>query len=311
MARTTFSSDNLRKLLRLNFTNFSEIDYMVFGIRGATPVSANFDTFKIAHQIEKTDVDYTVAHCTIGIWKPVENTIALFPASTVPNLKYMKEQLAAGTALAVANAMMTGYYSYYEKGFHFPSEGNAHEALRLATNIALRRSMNDLVFDNQDPIEVGNPNDNIHAAYCTDVNGAYSSAGCQVIIGQPKCKNRGANSQHTGFWKKFHDIIYNDTTQKRFDYALFRYADAEIVASQGANLMQARLRFGSKGNIVLQLQEKLEEKGFFTTNKDGDFGRNTLRAVINYQTATFGIAEADGVVGNGTATSLGLTLPMI
>ncbi len=308
MATTTFSSDNLRKLLRLNFFNYSETNYMVFGIRGGIPISDKFETFKFSHEIEKREIDFTKAACTIGIWKPSQNQIALFPGSTVPNLKYMKAHIAG---LEKANSMMSGYYSFYEKGFHNPSPKNAHQALRLATNIALRRSTDNLVFDNNDPIEVGNPNDNIHAAYCSTVDGAYSSAGCQVIIGQPKTIGRGQNSQNTGYWKTFFDIIYKETSQTKFDYSIFRYVDAEILATEGNNLMQSRLRFGSQGNIVLQLQEILESKNFFFTEKDARFGRNTLMAVINYQIATFGKDSADGVVGNNTANSLGLVLPKL
>ncbi len=308
MPGITFSSDNLRKLLRLNFYNFSEINYLVFGIRGARPLGNEYTTFKHSHTIEKADVDYTKANCSIGIWSPVDNKIALFPGSTVPNLKYIRKH-KEGTAKA--NCMMTGYYSYYEKGYHYPSERSAHQALRLATNIFLRRSTNDLIFSNDDTVEVGNPSDNIHAAYCNDINGEYNSAGCQVIIGQPKCKGRGPNSQNTSYWKAFYDIIYGRTSQQKFDYVLFRSVDAQVVSVNGNNLMQARLRFGSKGNVVLMLQAKLAAKGYYHTNQDGDFGRNTLRAVLAYQTDKFGLAEADGVVGNGTATSLGLQLPMV
>lgn len=308
MPQISFSSDNLRKLLRLNFYCFSEEYYMVFGIRGAVPVGGHIHTFKYSHTLEEANVDYKKANCCIGIWNPVINQIALFPGSTVPSLKYIKKHKEGS---ARANCMMTGYYSYYEKGFHYPSENNAHPALRLATNIALRRTINDLRYTNEDPIECGNPNDNIHASYCNDINGEYCSAGCQVIVGQPKCKGRGNDSTNTAHWNFFYDIIYGQTSQQRFDYALFRYTDAEVVSVNGGNLMQSRLRFGSKGNVVSLLQEKLAKKGFFHTNQDGDFARNTLRAVIDYQTVKFGRSEADGVVGNGTAKSLGLELPVL
>lgn len=308
MPSFTFSSDNLRKLLRLNFYNFSEIDFLVFGIRGARPEGTDFSTFRNSHSLEKVEVDYTRANCCIGIWNPVENKIALFPGSTVPNLTYIRKHKEG---IAKANCMMTGFYSFYEKGYHYPSEKNAHQALRLATNIFLRRSTNDLIFGNDDTVEVANPSDNIHAAYCSDVNGAYNSAGCQVIIGLPKCKSRGLNSQNTSYWKAFYDVVYGRTSQQKFDYVLLRSVDAEVVSLNGNNPMQARLRFGSKGNVVLNLQAKLAGKGYFHTNQDGDFGRNTLRAVLEYQTAVFGLAEADGVVGNGTAASLGLQLPVL
>jgi hypothetical protein len=308
MSTITFTSAHLKKLLQLNFYNFSENKFMVFGIRGALPAGLEFSILKEAHTIEASEPNYLTPHCCIGIWNPTDGKIALFPGSTVPNLKYIKKQQQG---LARANCMMSGYYSYYEKGFHYPRPESAHKALRLATNIALRRSTDDLNYSNTDPVEVGNPSDNIHAAYCNEINGGYSSAGCQVIVGQPKCAARGTNSENTAYWKSFYDIIYGQADQLKFDYALFRFADAEAVALYSAHPMQTRLRFGSKGNTVTSLQQKLTAAGYYHTSIDGDFGRNTLRAVLEYQTAKFGLAEADGVVGNKTGGGLGLVLPMI
>lgn len=308
MSIITFTSDNLRKLHRVNSYPYSETQYMVFGIRGAKPVSPAFDTFKDAHSIEMSDVNYLNPKCIIGIWNPVQNTIALFPGSTVPHLKYIKKH-KEGTGKA--NSMMSGFYNFYEKGTHNPNPQHAHKALKLATNIVLRRSNNDLVYGADDPIEVGNPHDNIHAAYCDDITGNYSSAGCQVIVGQPKCQQRGS-LDNTGYWKKFHSVIYTDaTSQNHFNYSLFRYADIDAAATVGSGQMDARLRFGSKGNLVLALQEKLKSKGYFHTILDGDFGRNTLIAVLAFQKETFGTNEADGVVGNKTAGKLGFTLPQL
>ena len=303
---TTFSADHLRKLLRVNSYPFAETAHILFGIRGASAASSKCEEFRDAHLIEQTDVNYQAARCLIGIWNPVQNKIALFPGSTVPHLKYIKRNVEGK---AKSNCMMSGYYSHYEKGFHNPNPGHAHQALRLATNIMYRRSFNDFTFSNADPVEVGNPNDNLHAAY-SDTGAAYSSAGCQVVVGQPRCRDRGA-AGNTGPWKRFFDIIYRDTPQQRFAYALFRYADAAAVAAGGGGLMEARLRFGSQGSAVLALQTALEKEGSFFTNKDGAFGKNTLQAVLAYQTKQFGAQEADGVVGHGTATALGLTLPMI
>lgn len=301
-----FTSENLRKLLRLNYFPYSETKPMIFGIRGASPANTNCDTFKSSHAIIQTNVDYKNPRCLLGIWQPLENKIALFPGSTVPNIMYIKKQVAK---LAKSNCIQSGYYSYYEKGFHYPSEDGKHEALRLATNIFLRRTLNDLVFTNTDPIEVANPNDNIHAAYCNDTKSGYSSAGCQVIVGQPKCKRRG-NKPNTGYWKSFYDYIYA-MSQTQFDYTLFRYADAEAVSNAQNNQMETRLRFGSEGYKVLELQTKLRNLGYFNTSEDGEFKKNTLEAVLKFQTDNFGEANADGVVGSGTAGKLGLTLNMI
>jgi hypothetical protein len=306
MPTTTFSASHFSKLLQVNSYAFSGTAITLFGIRGAKIISANADIFKDSHQIESATVNYTTPNCIIGIWDALQNKIALFPASTVPHLHYIKKQAAKKGA---ANCMMSGFYSFFEKGFHNPSEASRHQALRLATNIVLRRSFNDFAFDNTDTIEVGNPHDNMHAAYCDNANSAYSSAGCQVIVGQPKCKKRNMK-ENTLFWKKFHDFIYS-IPQNNFDYALFRFADAQAASLANNDMMQARLRFGSKGNLVLQLQQSLQVAGFFGTSPDGNFGKNTLLAVIDFQKQTFGLQNADGVVGNATATALGITLPTI
>ena len=275
---------------------------------------SEFTEFTSVKSIEESEVDYKTCKCLLGIWNPVADKIALFPGSTVPNLLYIKRQ-AAG--VANANCMMSGYYNYYENGYHNPSVAHAHEALRLATNIVLRRSYDDLDFTGTDTIEVGNPHDNIHAAYIDGPDGAFSSAGCQVIVGQPKCVARGAKG-NTVYWKVFHDIIY-EIDQQRFAYALLRFADGEAAVAQTGQPMQARLRFGSQGATVLALQQALAtasvaanaQQHYFCTNQDGAFGKNTLQAVLAFQTDTFGATNADGVVGPKTAQSLGILLPML
>jgi Putative peptidoglycan binding domain len=309
MAQFTFSADHLKKSLEINCFSFSSTGMILFGIRGAILKSSTANNFQFSHSIEKVDVDYLSPKCIIGIWKPNEKLIALFSASTVPHLDYIRAHFEHR---AKANAMMPGYYSFFEKGFHNPADiRRAHEALRLATNIAFRRSTNDLKFENNDDVEVGNPNDNMHASYSSNLNTKYSSAGCQVIVGQPKCEFRGITSENTGEWKAFHDIIYGNSLQTKFDYCLLRGIDAEFMAINATTPLKIRLRFGSEGDFVKNLQTKLTERGFFKTNIDGGFGKNTLRAVLDFQTKTFGISEADGVVGKNTAAALSLELPLI
>ncbi|RNI30765.1 hypothetical protein EFB08_05400 [Rufibacter latericius] len=72
-----------------------------------------------------------------------------------------------------------------------------------------------------------------------------------------------------------------------------------------------RLRYGSKGEVVLKLQEKLREKKFYEGNLDKDFGPRTLMAVLNFQATNFGLEGSDGIVGPNTADALNLTLPSI
>lgn len=66
--------------------------------------------------------------------------------------------------------------------------------------------------------------------------------------------------------------------------------------------MDAILRQGSKGNAVVELQQILQAKGFYTGTIDGDFGAGTANAVLKFQKAN-GLT-ADGIVGNASWTVL-------
>lgn len=62
------------------------------------------------------------------------------------------------------------------------------------------------------------------------------------------------------------------------------------------------LRFGSNGNEVKEIQNKLFEKGFLSAVPNGNFGPATLKAVKAFQ-VTNGLV-ADGIVGSGTLNVL-------
>ncbi|MEL7510337.1 MAG: peptidoglycan-binding protein [Cyanobacteria bacterium J06554_1] len=70
-----------------------------------------------------------------------------------------------------------------------------------------------------------------------------------------------------------------------------------------------RLRFGSQGPLVGDLQRALATKGFYEDAIDEDFGRYTLFAVLDFQKAVFGPQADDGIVGPITAAELGIHLP--
>jgi peptidoglycan hydrolase-like protein with peptidoglycan-binding domain len=67
---------------------------------------------------------------------------------------------------------------------------------------------------------------------------------------------------------------------------------------------ELELKFGSKGPAVISLQEKLQQKGFPPGAIDGDFGDNTLQAVIAFQRSVN--LKDDGIVGPNTRNALGL-----
>jgi hypothetical protein len=65
------------------------------------------------------------------------------------------------------------------------------------------------------------------------------------------------------------------------------------------------LKFGSTGRKVIELQQRLREKGFNPGAIDGDFGENTESAVKAFQRSV-GLKD-DGIVGINTRTALGLS----
>ncbi|MCW9064882.1 MAG: peptidoglycan-binding protein [Ignavibacteriaceae bacterium] len=64
--------------------------------------------------------------------------------------------------------------------------------------------------------------------------------------------------------------------------------EAYRVVLAGSSKVYARLRFGSQGDLVNNLQKALKSKGFYKWNVDDDFGNRILRAVLQFQTASFG-----------------------
>lgn len=74
---------------------------------------------------------------------------------------------------------------------------------------------------------------------------------------------------------------------------VFTYADAEVA-------------WGSKGEQVRLIQQKLIEYGYMTGAADGVFGKRTYDAVVWFQRKN-GL-NVDGVVGPATAAGLGVSL---
>lgn len=302
------NKDHLRRLCQINSFPITDDGTVLFGLRGFLPVDEDNYGFEDKHGVILAEIDYVHPRCTLGQWLPGEGKIALFPGSTVPHIRYVKiskERNGLG-----ANQLMTGYYKDYRKGIHCTGSSTAHEAFRQTEGHPIRRTADDLDFENDDRVEFDNPYDNIHAAWSMGVNhDSYASAGCQVIVGFPRCEKRG-NRPDEGPWKVFKDNAYN-LQQKSFPYVLLNGRDAQKVALRGSQKMSARLRFGSKGDLVAELQTVLQAAGYYEGNVDGDFGKRTIRAVLKYQTATFGPGADDGIVGPITASALEMSWPEV
>ena len=71
-------------------------------------------------------------------------------------------------------------------------------------------------------------------------------------------------------------------------------------------VLAENLRYGSRGDKVKELQQKLKRWGYYTGSIDGIFGSGTQAAVKNFQKKN-GLT-ADGIVGPKTAAALGMNL---
>ncbi len=71
-----------------------------------------------------------------------------------------------------------------------------------------------------------------------------------------------------------------------------------------ASAQAETLYWGSKGDSVRQVQQKLKDWGYFTGTVTGNFGQDTYDAVVSFQRRNGLIA--DGVVGKSTYEALGI-----
>jgi hypothetical protein len=280
-----------------------------FGLRGLLPRVVDDHTFAAQQSVVLATVDYSHPRCTIGIWRPERGDFAVFPASTCPHQRYVKSAIAKGGA--GANQMVTGFFTTdrgYKKGRHLFGSERGHDAFRQNGDRPIRRSKDDFDFDEDDRVEFENPFDNLHAAWVTTVDtDTYSSAGCQVIVGEPRCVQRG-DAPDTGPWKVFKDFAYG-LDQELFPYVLLTGQDAARVAAGGSENL-VRVRFGSTGALVETVQKALEAAGHDVHGVDQAFGKRTLTALLAFQEAEFGVGGDDGIVGPQTADALGIAWPV-
>jgi len=294
---------HLERLCAINSFIIPNNEMLFFGLRGTLPEDG-FDHALRPQQemLDYVSPNYTTPRCTIGQWMPSQGKLAVFPASTVPSQRYVA--IARSNNGVGTNEMMTGFYTDYRKGAHKATSRSGHAAFRQNSDRPHRRTADDLDFDADDRVEIGNPNDNLHAAYCATISSGYSSAGCQVVVGMPQ-RNDGA-SVESGPWKAFRRAAYAQT-QTAFPYILIEGWEAQRVVSLGTKKTSALLRFGSNSPLVTDVQTKLQLEGFYEGRLDTDFGGRTLKAVLRFQEKAFGPGGDDGIVGPATAEALGLT----
>ncbi len=300
--------DNLKRLCEINSFQVPTDEMIFFGFRGCLPLDDENHEFQKEHRVVLVQINHINPHCTLGQWLPKEGKIALFPGSTVPHMRHVKvSQTNQGVG---TNQLMTGHFRDYKKGRHKGNKPTSHEAFRQTGGRPIRRTADDFDYDNDDRVEFVNPHDNLHAAWCPSIDHErFASAGCQVVVGYPKCKQRG-NVPDAGPWKVFKENAYQ-LAQNRFSYILIKGRDAQRVAFNGTHKTSARLRFGSQGSLVTDLQNALKKANYYEGDIDDDFGKRTSNAVLEFQVATFGDDGDDGIVGPLTASALEMTWPEV
>ena len=304
MPTLTLTHDLLVKVCKINQFELPKVKMIFVGVRGSIVSDAGDQSFKAKQVLQVMDINYINPRCTILQWTIADKKLAAFPASTVPNQINVRKALTGGDN---ANCLLTGFYMDYRKGVHKAGTITGHEAFRQNAVHPFRRTADDLDFDKDDRIEYDNPHDNIHCGWFQGLNSSnYASAGCQVIMGFPKCQQAGRD-KNVGPWKIFHDNAYA-IAQDSFPYVLVTGLETLSIADNGAT--KAKLRFGSTGPKVKKLQQALASKHFYEGKIDGDFGQRTMKALINFQQQKFGNQGADGIVGPITAEEVGMDLKL-
>ena len=64
-------------------------------------------------------------------------------------------------------------------------------------------------------------------------------------------------------------------------------------------------KMGSRGDEVVQIQQKLKDMGYYQGNVDGMYGYQTMNAVKDFQNDNS--LSVDGIAGTQTLTALGIT----
>ena len=301
----TLKESDLTLLCQLNHFPIPGDEMIFFGLRGCLPIQDTDHTFRTEHMVEVVGIDYVHPRCTLGQWRPNQG-IALFPGSTVPHRNNVRSALDQGGT--GCNQLMTGFYDDYRKGVHKAGQPTGHEAFQQNHKLPIRRTADDLDYDADDRVEYMRPYDNLHAGWSMGVDhDRFSSAGCQVVVGYPKCEKLD-NKPDTGPWKVFKENAYS-ISQDSFSYILLTGNYVQGVVFTNFPELESRLRFGSQGGVVEELQTKLKELAYYVGDIDGDFGPRTLFALLEFQTVVFGSDSDDGIVGPITADALGMNWP--
>ena len=289
---------------------------LVFALRGARIVGADKRENVTSVTLVDQRPDHRDYRCVIGVLDRTSKRIWAFKASTVPNANalvtgYRKAQ----QGIYEGNVLPTGCYTYTVGIHRAGTSGEIRGVLRLsqdstgASVVIALRSTNDVVYDRRDFWHKCAPADNIHPG--RRQNG-FSSLGCLTLPGDYVMASR----KHTGLWADFRvalgmDRIFdNSDNGKQFSVMVLTGLDAALASSirsageadDREKVLEAlvRLRFGSQGDAVAKLQQKL---GLAPDNSKL-IGPVTRLALVAKQQEVLG--WADGILSPETDAALGL-----
>lgn len=287
--------DVLDLVIRANsFNPIGPNGVIVFALRGGMLTSGSQTEDQEWIEIEDTRPNHSKFRCTIGFYDRTARRVTGYAASTVPvaaNMARYRERLASGVKPSSGVNMLPSGCYLFRVNAH--SKGRIKPALRMTEPgtsdddavMTVLRTHDDLMFTHADVWDKTQPYDNVHCAYSDQT---FSSSGCLTI--------KGADG--AGPWGRFQTRLKAYPWNTQISVVLITARDAAIAAqliatnrhTDAALVLKClgRLRVGSEGPIVAELQKKLGSNG------TGYFGASTRYELVKAERA-LGRVNSDSI----------------
>jgi hypothetical protein len=273
----TLDSAALERLFQAYAIPLPPDGFVLFALRGAVPEKTPAKWSR-SIRLRPSPVDHVHMRCTLGIWDRAGRRLFAAPGSTVPHRDNVRKAADRKGRMKGrgTNQLEPGYYTDLAKGEHLQGKTNGHEALRQTASRFYRRAPAGLPYTSGSPLYYGNPYDNLHCGWNLDGSGpGFSSSGCMVVAGMPRCPRREDAPSDRGPWKTFHDLLYA-VPQRNFPILLALASEAGRLVKGPAG--KAALTYGSRGESVKALQRRLASQGAYRGRATGNLDARTYRA---------------------------------
>lgn len=255
------------------------------GIRGAK-IKGNRTGPEIEFVFVKPD--FNQYGCTILQYRS-NGIFVAYDATTLPGVYWVNNPMDSKGAAR----LLPGKHSFI-RGLHKGKPAFIQNGLFPV----LRDSDQDLGFDwNDDYLDIGNFGIDLHAGGSATI-GKWS-AGCQII----KTDKGYSDVWSSPTWKEFYAYA-TEVPNTIYNYILIPNTHLMTISTipdlKVDITSTTRLQWGSTGDRVLKVQNKLKELKYNVGMLDGNFGPATLKAVISFQLRNMGAAKTTGMVGLST-----------